>query len=133
MNKKEANQIIMDYMEDDCCMCSVNSICPSPSSHHDYCINDTCKKKITHLSYNPYTRSLDELNKVWNKLAQENLSFEGLCLNLSVGANGKSFVDMQSNLDVNYGGLDIYNETGSSLAEACCIATAKFIVKVKDL
>ncbi len=57
MNKKEANKIIAEFMEEDVCFCDI----PSPSIHHDHCLNKKCKKVITDLTWRNYTDSLDAL------------------------------------------------------------------------
>ena len=129
MDIKKANKIIYDYMEDDCCMCLVNTICPSPSSHHEYCLNEECKKKITDLTWNPYAYNLDSLVKVWKKIADDYF-FYGDNLSMSLGI-------------FEFGNRNIFKiaiddlctestENNLSIQDQACISTAKMIVKLKQ-
>jgi hypothetical protein len=123
MDIKKANQILCEFMEDDSCMCLVNRICPSPSSHHEFCINNECNKKITHTSHNPYARDINSLTKVWNELFRgysqiqitSTLSEDGLIVSF-LGADGET----------------ILSEEGRDYAGTYCLATAKFIKKMQE-
>lgn len=80
----ELNVTINNYLDrEDFCLCRVTNVCPSPSSHHDRCINDNCGKKINDLSYSLYTRSLDALVQVI-----ENLGYN---MYLSYSPNSKKY------------------------------------------
>lgn len=122
MNIKEANQIICEFLDDNSCMCSVNRMCPSPSSHHDGCLNKDCGKKITHTSYHPYSRSLDSLMIAVKKLSEQQ--------EISLLANIKSQSTLVS--------LNLENKTlnqvevGQNIQEVYCLAVAKVIEKIKE-
>ena len=129
MNIKEANTIICDFIQDESCMCLVHSFCPSPSSHHEFCINENCKKKITHTSYNPYAKSLDSLTLVWKKLVEDYPQLEGLSFNLNLG-------DFQNMVKIESRSISdpllLAEQEGRSIQEAYCIATAMAILKIKN-
>lgn len=127
MDIKEANQIVCDFLEDKSCMCLVTSLCPSPSSHHENCINESCKKKITHTSYHPYATSLDSLSKAWTKLAE---NFDAI--QLSSFIRGDEFEASISADQEDTVLLHLESEEGRSLQSSYCIATAKFIKKMQE-
>ena len=131
MNKKEANNILCKYMNDDSCMCFVHNICPSPSSHHDFCINENCKKKITETTKHSYVHSLDSLAKVWLKMDEDYPEFGGIILN-SIISKKEVSVDMSSNLDVNHGGFITELIESSSIQESYAIATAKTLLNLQN-
>lgn len=131
MNIKEANKIICDFLEDNSCMCLVNSICPSPSAHHKFCINPECKKEITDTSYSPYASNLDSLSLAWKKFNDEFSHYDGLILSSAVNENETS-IEISTNLDLESGGFKLDSESGTSIQKTYCIATAKAIVRAKE-
>ena len=131
MNKKEANNILCEYMQDDSCMCFVHNICPSPSSHHDFCINENCKKKITDTTQHSYIHSLDTLAKVWLKMDEDYPEFGGIIL-YSVVSKNDIAVDISSNLDVKNGGFETERVESSSIQESYAIATATTLLNLQN-
>jgi hypothetical protein len=131
MNIKEANKIICDFVEDNSCMCMVNSICPSPSSHHNFCINPECKKEITETSYKPYALSLDSLSIAWKQFNNDFSIYDGLKISTTINEN-ETVVQISTSLDLENGGFQLECETGTSIQKTYCIATAKAILKAQE-
>lgn len=71
MDIKSVNIILADYMKPSNCQCMIYSTCPSPSAHHEFCLNENCRKKITDDTYETYSNNLNKLNRVWLRLIQE--------------------------------------------------------------
>lgn len=112
MTTNDADRIIAEYMDENYCQCSIYTYCPSPSQHHENCINKECGKRIVKDSWIKYSNSLDRLVPVWEKL---------------YATHAISFHD-------DYGGTNLYlctviasTGSGETFQEAAAIATAKAI------
>lgn len=44
MSLQEVNMVIAEFMDSEYCNCTNTTICPSPSAHHDHCLNEECGK-----------------------------------------------------------------------------------------
>jgi len=120
MEIRQANKIIAEYMGCKFCLCLVNSIRPNPSSNHEYCLNEDCKKIITDDSYRLYASNLDLLIKVIDQLVEEQEVMEYM-----ISGDGQDY------LFESWGFSDkILQFSSNNIQETVCIGIAKTIEKV---
>lgn len=125
MTPQEADRVIAEYMECRNCLCLSLLICPSPSSHHDHCLNEGCGKYID-AHWKPYSKSLDSLVPVWEKIGGVFFNGEPMC---DKGGGAYFCVDKE----LSQGRYLEQKALGyKTIQEAAAIATAKAIQTLSD-